>query len=551
MRLLGLHGGVTQLQNEASATLLVDGNVIAACEEERFMRQKGGFGLLPIMSIQACLETANLNITDIDMIAHSGSQHQDLRGRISRYLIHHFGYAPQIDMIDHQMAHLSSAYFQSGLDQATCISYDGYGDNSSMAIASAHGNNIKILSREGINNSLGRFYSAITSFLGFTPQDSEYKVMGLAPYGRKTLSLDDIISISDETFAVDSDFFVGYGKSAQSSKRSEAITSRFEPWYSKKMVSLLGEPRRKADEVGQFHMDVAHVAQKAFENAIITTIRQAVAKTGISDVVLAGGCALNCKANGLIASMNEVSSLFVQPAASDRGLSLGSALACFHSRTSTSNYIPKKLEHVFWGPIYAEEYILDVLKSTCQPFSLCADPSLSAARDLADGLIVGWFQGRSEFGPRALGHRSILANPVNPEAKKTLNAKVKYREEFRPFAPAVTSEKSSVYFESEHATSFMTTAVKVKPDYINILPSTTHVDKTARVQVVKHSIDPLFYDLIKNLGELTGYEVVLNTSFNVMGEPIVESPRDALRTFWASGIDVLYIQSYIIRKNTL
>ena len=521
MNILGIHGGVTSLQNEASACLLVDGQVVAASEEERYMRLKGGFGLLPIRSIRACLDIGKLNIHDIHFVAHAGLTHPDLRVRIVNYLNHHFGYCPDIKLIDHQEAHIASAYYQSGFSCAACISYDGYGDKSSMAVARAEGRLLTILKREDLGNSLGRFYSAITSFLGFSPQESEYKVMGLAPYGKQGLDLGSIIEVNKDSYKLDDSYFAGYGKSARSHNTQAAITSRFEPWYTDKMEILLGKSRKSDSEISQHYKDIAYAAQKAFEEAILGVVNKSIELTGFSNLALAGGCALNCKANGLIARSSNVKSLFVQPAASDRGLSLGSALACHYKLCPENDFKPSMMPHVFLGSSYTDDDILDVLTKTGQNFTISNDPAIDAAKEISEGKVIGWFQGRAEFGPRALGHRSILANPMDSNAKSIVNSKVKYREEFRPFAPAVLFEKASEYFESTFATEFMTTAVRVNPYWQTRLKAITHIDGTARVQLVRREVDPLFHRLIDSLGNLTGASVVLNTSFNVMGEPIV------------------------------
>lgn len=547
MKILGLHGGVSQLQNEASATLLINGSVIAACEEERFSRLKGAFGLIPIRSISACLSIGQISIEDVDYIVHTGATHVDLESRIQNYILHYYGYCPQIKIIEHQLAHIASAYYQSGLDSATCISYDGYGDNVSVAIAEASGSGINIFHREDIDNSLGRFYTAITSFLGFSAQESEYKVMGLAPYGKKLLDFSGLIDVQDEIrYRVDSSYFAGYGKSAEG--RSANITSRQEPWYSSKLIELLGPPRRSSN-IDQNYIDIAYTAQNAFENAAKCIVKQAIRDTGIHNVVLSGGCALNCKANMEIEALDDVHTLFVQPAASDRGLSLGAALALFNQLSDGSNYKPLAISDVFWGPQYSDEEIEKLLIACGISYSRVENISHSAANDLHNGKIVAWFQGRSEFGPRALGHRSILADPTRSDAKSLLNSKVKYREEFRPFAPAVCEESASEYFCMDQPSPFMTKAVKVREAMKEILKATTHVDGTARVQTVNKKTDPAFHSLIKCLGVLNGTEVVLNTSFNVMGEPIVETPRNALATFYSSGIDSLYIGNYKVEKD--
>ena len=547
MIVLGLHGGVTQTQSEASAAIIADGRIIAAAEEERFVRVKGAFGHNPIRAIAACLKEAGITIRDVDMVVHSGVLHQDLRERVEMYLDHFFGHCPPVEMVNHQLAHLASAFYCSPFDEAMCLSYDGYGDDTSAALAVGNADGIEILETRGMTDSLGRYYTAMTSFLGFEAQEAEYKVMGLAPYGKPSVDLSAFIQPGENDYRIDDRFCRAYGRrhqAGQNEKIGAALISRFEPWYSQDLVDLLGPPRHRGEPVSDRHRDIAFAAQKGFERSAVALVRRLHERVGLRKLVIAGGCGLNCTANNLLRELPFIDDLFVQPAASDRGLSLGCALL----GAAKAGEVPRGLDHVFLGPTYSDLDIAKTLEVTRTPYTEVDDPSVEAAKRIAEGKIVGWFQGRSEFGPRALGHRSILADASRPDMKETINARVKFREEFRPFAPAVTEEDAAQFFYLETPSPFMTMAVRVHNEWKSKMPSVTHVDGTARVQTVNAETDPLFHRLIKTLGEYTGIPVVLNTSFNVMGEPIVESPINAIGTFYASGLDALVLGHYLIEK---
>jgi len=547
MNILGINGGVTQLQHEPSAALIVDGNVVAAMEEERFSRKKNAAGLIPIASIQACLKEGRLSIKDVDLLVHPGDTAQDLEARIQLYMRHYFGYCPPIKLVNHQLAHLASAFFCSPFSEAMCLSYDGYGDRLSGAVGIGDASGVSIQRTYEISESLGRFYSAMTSYLGFEVAEAEYKVMGLAPYGKSPVDLTPIIRSDEKSFEIDDSYFRATDRTRDAEAGHVAeppIRSFSEPWYSQKMVDLLGEPRHKGEPISQHHKDIAASIQRSFESATLAMVRDGYERTQIPYIALAGGCALNCKANNLVRKLPFVKDIFVQPAASDRGLALGAALLGTHG----AGEIKRGLEHVFLGPRYSDEDILHAFEVAHIRYKRVENPSVEAAARLANGQIVGWFQGRSEYGPRALGHRSILADPSKPHMKDEINKRVKFREEFRPFAPAVIESMASTIFDMEKPSPFMTMAVDVRPAWIDRLPAVTHIDGTARVQTVSKSVDPRFYALIEELGKHTGVPVVLNTSFNVRGEPIVETPLNAVATFAASGLDTLFVENFLLEK---
>ena len=547
MKILGINGGVTPLQHEPSAALVVDGEVIAAAEEERFVRKKNAPGLVPINAIAACLKTGKLTIRDIDLIVHPGETSKDLVQRIRLYMEHYFGFCPPVKLVNHQLAHMASAFYCAPYPEALCISYDGYGDDLSGALAVGDKNGLRILRTYNISESLGRFYSALTSYLGFEVAEAEYKVMGLAPYGRRHIDLSPIVHIEDDSFTIDPSYFRATDRTRSDGSGDESeppIRSFSEPWYSKKLVELLGPPRRKGEPIDQRHRDIAAAIQQAFEEATLTMVRRLRKEADIPYIALAGGCALNCKANGLIRKLPGVKGVFVQPAASDRGLALGAALLAASEKGEAKH----KLDHVFLGPEYSDAEIRGAFDVAGVRYRRIDDPSAKAAELLAEGNIIGWFQGRAEFGPRALGHRSILADPTRPNMKDEVNRRIKYREEFRPFAPAVLDTEANKIFDLDVPSPFMTVAVDVRPEWRDRLPAVVHVDGSARVQTVSRATDPKFFDLIERFGQLRGAPVVLNTSFNVRGEPIVESPINAVATFAASGLNALIVENYLIEK---
>ena len=549
MKILGIHGGATALQNGASAALIMEGRIVVAAEEERFVRFKEGFGHSPIRSIQACLKEAKLKISEIDLIVHAGVTHKDLHKRIELYMNHYFGSCPEIYLVDHQLAHLASAYYCSPFDEAMCVSFDGYGDEISVTLAKAKGRNIQMIERRGMYQSLGVFYKSITSFLGFGPLEEEYKVMGLASYGREGVELSDFLNVENDDYSLDHTYCRRYGKSFEKSNDdpnlNPRLLSRFEPWYSSKLTELLGKPRQRNESINQRHKDIAFASQKKFEEAAVTLIKRLYKKTGLRKLAIAGGCGLNCKANKVYSDLDFVDEIFVQPAASDRGLSLGSALL---GSNKLEHSVPRGLQNVYLGPTYGEKEIKNALNISQTKYTHLKKPYLEAAKRIANGEIVGWFQGRSEFGPRALGNRSILADPTRANMKDLINSRVKFREEFRPFAPAVIEECCSQIFDLKSSSPFMTVAANVKEEWRNKLKAVTHVDGTARVQTVNPDQNPLFYKLIFEFRNIAGVPVVLNTSFNLMGEPIVETPMNAISTFSASGLDSLIIGEYLVTK---
>jgi carbamoyltransferase len=535
MNILGLYSGFSINNHDPGASLIRDGRVIAVCEEERFSRIKSSRGLLPIRSIRSCLGQAGLKISDIDLVVSPGETLEHLADKIAAYLKHYFGSCPPIRLVNHQTAHLASAFFPSGFEKAMCMSYDNSGDRLSGEFAIGESRQLKVISTIDNRNSLGRFYALMTQFLGFEAGEDEYKVMGLAPYGNSRYDLSDIVRPTSDGYLFNSAYF----------RDLPPVTSVYEPFYSEKLVKLLGRPRLPGEPIDQRIKDIAFSTQQALEACAISLVTKLHADTGLDDLCIAGGVALNCSANGKLSQLPFVRRLFVQPAASDRGLALGCALLGAYDAGQKVD----TLEHVYCsGPEYGTAEIAEAIKLSGLKYEEQPDPSGTAAEMLADGKIIGWFQGRSEFGPRALGHRSILADPRRADMKERVNARIKFREEFRPFAPAVLEERAEDYFDMPGASPFMTVAYAVHDQQRSAIPAVTHVNGTARVQTVGRATSPEFHSLIERFGEITGVPVVLNTSFNLRGQPIVESPADAIATFAASGMDATFMGPFLIKK---
>lgn len=534
MNILGIHGGVTVNQHDAAAALMMDGRLICCVEEERLMRVKTATGMLPIESISACLKEGGITIRDIDLIVLPGETYHDILERTAEWLKHHFGHAPKIEKINHQTAHLAAAYHHSGYDSAMCLSYDAYGDGISGSLGKAGvKDGLQVVETLPATNSLGVFYATMTSFLGFKPGEDEYKVMGLAPYGKANIDLSFFCKPTSDGYAADVSYF-----------RTRRSATQYEPYYSPKLVAKLGEPRRKGEPVSEHYKNIAASTQATLEACAVSLVTHLSKVTGQRNLCLAGGVALNCSANRVLAKLPFVDRLFVQPASSDRGLALGCAL---HAAALNGEKI-EPITHVFYGPTRKDVEIEKAIALSGIAAKKLEDPAKKAAEILAEGKIVAWYQGRSEFGPRALGHRSILADAGKPNMKDEINARVKFREEFRPFAPSVLDERFKEIYDLKESSPYMTIACDVLNGWGSRVPATTHVNNTARVQTVAAETDPLYHSLISEFDSLTGRPVVLNTSFNIMGQPIVERPLEAISTFAGCGIDALVIGNCLLEK---
>jgi carbamoyltransferase len=427
------------------------------------------------------------------------------------------------------LAHAISAYAFSGFQEAATLVVDGRGAWEATSLWYGHQGKLDHVLTIPWPNSLGLFYAAFTEHLGFQPNSDEWKVMGLAPYGGPGADLRQFIQLDPDFYRVNAPLLLSTGNGSPSG-----------------IAARLGAARLPESEIEGRHKDLAFAVQEICERAMLALVHEAVTRTGCRNLCLAGGVALNSKANGNILASGLVDQLFVQPAAADDGAALGAALAPY---LEANERLPlKAMRHVYLGPAYDDAQIEKVL-STYKLRSTRLDNVASTTADLlAHGKIIGWFQGRMEFGPRALGNRSILADPRDPEMKARVNNAVKFREWWRPFAPSILSEAASDYLETATDSPFMILTSQVKADKRTVIPAVTHVDGSARPHTVDQEVNPLYWRLINEFGKRTGVPVIMNTSFNLRGEPIVTSPTDAVRTFFSSGMDALVIGGYLVEK---
>jgi carbamoyltransferase len=554
--------GINYTLHDSSACLLKDEEIVFASEEERISRVKHD-SRFPVNSIKMALKIANITMKDV---AYAGFSWQYprvstlikeyipfLKGRykISKFRIlapiiwfiknrrekggmkmikREFGCLPKnVRFYNHHYSHAVSACVFSGMDEASVLVVDGRGAFNSTTIWHWKEGKIKLLKSYRVPNSIGFLYARFTQYLGFQPFEDEWKVMGLAPYGKPGVDLSPFIRIEEDGYWVNSAALLG--------KHYEDLSE---------IEKLYGPKREPEEEITQRHKDIAYALQEVTERVMLFLVKQAVSLTGSKNLCLAGGVALNCKANGLILRSGLIENIFVQPASGDDGSALGAAFACLGE---IKGKLPLfKMEHPYFGMEFGEDEIERILKTYKLPYKKSDNPAKEAAKFLAEGKIVGWFQGKWEFGPRALGNRSILADPRDPSMKDKVNKAVKFREEWRPFAPSVLEEYAEDYFDTCSSSPFMILTFWVKPEKRAVIPAVTHIDGTARVHTVNKNVNPLYWQLIEEFRRLTGVPVVLNTSFNLKGEPIVGSPFDAIRTFYTSGLDVLIMGPFVLEK---
>lgn len=547
--------------HDSSACIARDGEVLFAVAEERLSRVKHD-ARFPTQAIRACLGFAGLRAEEVDFVcqgwpkpsatyAHDlknyalGRQPVDSRALLNstRHYVsmwhqrsgenrfrHEFGTSkPKFRLVDHHLAHAISAYAYSGFDDAAVLVLDGRGAWEATSLWRGHGGLLDHVWTIPWPNSLGLFYAQFTHYLGFEPNADEWKVMGLAPYGEPGIDLGEFIIPEDSPYRVSTKLLI--------SKDSAPLA---------KIEKRLGPRRIPESEIGTPHKNLAFSVQDACERAMLVLARAAVAKTGCRNLCLAGGVALNSKANGKILSSGIVDRIFVQPAAGDDGVCLGAVLA---PNLDAGGKLPlHKMRHAYLGPQSTEDDIARTIDTYKLRATRVSDQAAAAAQMLANGKILGWFQGRMEFGPRALGARSILADPRDPEMNVKVNNAVKFREWWRPFAPSMLREVANDYIESATDSPFMILTAQVKPDKRAVIPSVTHVDGSARPQTVERDVNPLYWRLIQEFGARTSVPVVMNTSFNLRGEPIVCTPTEAVRTFFSSGMDALVMGNFVVEK---
>jgi carbamoyltransferase len=536
MNVLGVAGGFYVGNQDASATLMRDGKPIAAVEEERLCNQKFARGRMPTRAIRAVLAEAKLPIEQVDVVATSWPTYPDFRQRLEEYFRFTFGHCPRIQQYDHHLCHAASTFFASGFDQAAVVTYDLSGDNTSTALWRGAGTEITPLVRIKRPNSLGIFYSIITQYLGFDRDSDEHKVMGLAAYGEPRFDLSFLLKSQNGSYDLDLSY-TAYASRKDTGSRDESL-------FNDKLERELGiPPRRSGRVIDKTYIDLATSCQTRLEDVVIGMVTSNVGRG--ERLCIAGGVGLNCSLNGRLAATGHFSDIYVQPAAGDDGISLGAAyLAAIEGADAV-----QPMADAFLGPSYSADTVKKCLDVYQLRHTDVADPAQSAAQLVAQGKIVGWFQGRMEFGPRALGARSILADARRAEMKYEINARVKFREEFRPFAPSVLVEDRERYFVCPRASPYMTMAVPVTPTGAADLPATTHANRTARVQTVDAARNAQFHRLISWFKNITsGCGAMLNTSLNVMGQPLSCSPADAIRVFSCSGMDALVIESFLVEK---
>lgn len=538
--ILGINGGIRPGYQDTSAVLLYGGDVIAAVEEERLNRIKYSPGQLPLESVKEVLSIAGISIHDISTVAfHGVTWGPAIMDVLQAHFHYYFGYCPPIKRFHHHECHAASAFYASGFDRALIITADGSGDGISTRISVGENQTIRTIKEFPRPQSLGLFYSAITQICGFKRDAGEYKLMGLAALGDKNAyDLNWLINATDEGYWLDTQYLVEILQGMPSPTRHEML-------FNSNLLERLNISRRIGPDFGDSHKNLAASAQYQLEKIITHLVTIYSKQTGIKKVCIAGGVALNCVANKKIMQLDEVEDLFVQPASSDAGISLGAAYLASVENGDT----PTPISHVYWGRAFSDSSTLSVLKQCGIEYSRCDSLVDEAAHELAHNKVIGWFQGAMEFGPRALGNRSILANPAGNEMKKLINEKVKLRESFRPFGASILQEDFKTLFNTScHHSPFMTNVFETREEFRLQLQEVTHADGTCRIQTVNENQNRIFYSLLKAFKQQTGLGILLNTSFNLDTEPIVNSPRQAIASFFSSGLDVLFIGNYCIRK---
>ena len=571
--------GINAYHADSSAAIFVDGKLVAAIEEERFKRVKHWAGF-PQLAIEFCLKEAGVSYEQVDHFAigrdpkakffkkilylasHPKGSLSVIKGRLEnsrkvssldKELAVISGLQPEVfkgkvAQVEHHRSHLASAFFASPFQEAALLSIDGSGDFTTTMIGVGKDNDIKVLDSVDFPHSIGIFYTAFTQLLGFPHYGDEYKVMGMAPYGKPLYldKLDEVVTLTNNgLFKLDLNYFrsgtqgvISYG---------EDNVPKVETMYSDLMIQKFGLARKKDEPLSQYHKDLAASVQRKTEKVIFHILENLYTRTGLDNVCIAGGVAQNSVANGKIISNTSFKKVYIPSAGHDAGISIGAALYVQHQKLQ----VPRQpaIKTAYTGSSFSNTEIKQTLTEKGIPFSQFEDPELfeKITDCLVNGGVVGWFNGRAEFGPRALGGRSILADPRRTDAKEILNLKVKRRESFRPFAPSILKEYVSEYFELNDEVPFMEKVFLIKEEKRNLIPAVTHVDGTGRLQTVDKEISPRYYGLIENFRKKTGIPILLNTSFNE-NEPIVNSPTEALDCYLRTNMDMLILENIIVER---
>jgi carbamoyltransferase len=575
--------GLNAFHADSAAALVRDGKLVAAAEEERFRRIKHWAGF-PSQAIAYCLSEVGIRLSDVDHIAFN----QNSRANLLRKIQYTLRNRPSINLvlgrlrnrrsraripvlleqafpgeriraaihpIEHHFAHLSSAFHVSPFEEAAVVSVDGFGDFSSAAWGVAAGCDISPDGRVYFPHSLGIFYQAITQYLGFLHYGDEYKLMGLAPYGRPSLldSMRRIVRLLPYGgFALDLTFFRHHRENI--SYQWMNGSPEFGDLFSPALEDLFGPRRAPNVQLEERHNDIARSAQAMYEEAFFNLLENLQRRSGLTDIALAGGCAMNSVANGKVRRRTPFRRVYVQSAAGDAGGAIGSAFAVWHKLGGKRSFV---MDHAYWGPAFDGAEVQEVLRAhgddidaaNCTLENIGDEAALCRhiAEAISKGQVVGWFQGRMEWGPRALGNRSILCDPRRPDIKAMLNDKIKRRESFRPFAPSVLEEAVAEWFEEDDAVPFMMQVFQVREEKRKLIPAVTHVDGSGRLQMVSRSTNPRYHKLIGIFRDLTGVPMVLNTSFNE-NEPVVCTPEEALDCFLRTRMDILVLGNVVVAR---
>ena len=570
--------GLNAYHGDAAAALVVDGELVAAAEEERFNRIKHVAGF-PSLAAAWCLAEGGVDPRQLDHVAVSRDPRANVGQKLLRTIRHGASarylkarlqnaakirdvktalaaaleLAPddlraQVHNVEHHQAHVASAFLVSPFDEAAILSVDGFGDFCSTMTAVGRGGGFQVLDRVLFPHSLGIFYAAFTQWLGFPEYGDEGKVMGLAPYGDPAPHLKtmrDVLQESGDLFALNLDYFT-HDKEGVDMTWDEG-SPRIGRIYSDKLVEAFGPARAARGEMTKHYEDVAAAAQERLEEIYLHVVDRLQQRTQMPNLCLAGGVALNAVANGRIRPETAFDGLYIQPAAGDSGTAVGAAYFVWNQTLGRPrSYV---MQHAYTGPDYSDDEIADALRAAGLTGERLDDDLLfrTVAERLAEGDVVGWFQGRMEFGPRALGHRSIVADPRRVEMKDVLNARIKHREPFRPFAPSILADAAGDWFDQEYESPFMVLVYKTKQDKRSRIPAVNHVDDTGRLQTVERKIEPRYYRLIEEFARLTDVPVLLNTSFNE-NEPIVLQPAEALDCFLRTHMDVLVMGRHTLER---
>jgi carbamoyltransferase len=564
---------------DASAAIIDDGKVLFAVAEERLNRKKH-FAGFPALAVKACLEAAGARISDLDHVAVGQDSDAHLAKKVQYAVANPTRILNFIKMrqrkeamrdvrsllatsldadasclkfqehhVEHHLAHIASAYYCSPWDRAAGFSYDGSGDFVSTMMARCEGNSIEVLERVFLPHSLGSFYTMLCEFIGYKKYGDEGKVMGLAPYGKDTYceKLRQLIHLRNGGFQLEMQYFQPLGSNQGMEVLADGSVE-LARHFSDRMRDLFGEPREPHSEITQRDMDLAFAMQQRFEEVFFHLLNQLYKKVPCQNLAMAGGCALNSVANGKVFTETPFRQTWIQPAAGDEGLAIGAALHTYHSVLNQPRSY--ELKNSYLGSEFSDSQIEQTLKSCRLKYRKLAREQLleTVADQIAAGNVVGWFQGRMEWGPRALGNRSILAHPGLATMKDVLNARIKHREWFRPFAPSILAEHQHEFFEHDHPSPFMLHVYKIRREKRAELCAVNHVDDTGRLQSVAREENPVYYDLINTFRKKTGTPVVLNTSFNE-NEPIVCAPQEAIDCFSRTRMDVLAIGPFLALKS--